>query len=259
MDENDKIIDDFEYFKKVKSIFGKDIEDDDYCDEKGYEYKIKIKNGNFYFINFKLENIDFIPVELLKFKHLENLDIFDYNHSSLPDWISDFEHLKRIDIYNSNLKTLPENFFNLLNLEQISIQRSKLYHLSEKINRFKKLNSLLLDSCKIDKIPSTIGDLNKLEFLSFKRCQVTKLPNSMKNLKNLKELFISDNPLKEFPLELMFNLEKLEILDVRGISFEEIPIEIRTHPSLEAISFSNSLIKKKPEGLTSGAILPWRL
>ncbi|EJN3239158.1 MucBP domain-containing protein [Listeria monocytogenes] len=96
-------------------------------------------------------------------------------------------------------------------------------------------------------IPTNIDMLTHLTTLEVKNGTLSSVSNSVGNLKELKILVLNDNHLSTFPM-IVFQLPKLEELQVSGGTIEEIPATITNMAShLKFLGVLNNHLVKVPD------------
>ncbi|ECS0643556.1 hypothetical protein F2013_00565 [Listeria monocytogenes] len=98
-------------------------------------------------------------------------------------------------------------------------------------------------------IPTNIDMLTHLTTLEVKTGTLSSVSNSVGNLKELKILVLNDNHLSTFPM-IVFQLPKLEELQVSGGTIEEIPATITNMAShLKFLGVLNNHLVKVPDAI----------
>ncbi|HAO6038789.1 TPA: hypothetical protein IQC25_002512 [Listeria monocytogenes] len=98
-------------------------------------------------------------------------------------------------------------------------------------------------------IPTNIDMLTHLTTLEVKSGTLSSVSNSVGNLKELKILVLNDNNLSTFPM-IVFQLPKLEELQVSGGTIEEIPATITNMAShLKFLGILNNHLVKVPDAI----------
>ncbi|HAO6018568.1 TPA: hypothetical protein IQA36_002537 [Listeria monocytogenes] len=98
-------------------------------------------------------------------------------------------------------------------------------------------------------IPTNIDMLTHLTTLEVKTGTLSSVSNSVGNLKELKILVLNDNHLSTFPM-IVFQLPKLEELQVSGGTIEEIPATITNMAShLKFLGILNNHLVKVPDAI----------
>ncbi|EHX7902512.1 MucBP domain-containing protein [Listeria monocytogenes] len=98
-------------------------------------------------------------------------------------------------------------------------------------------------------IPTNIDMLTHLTTLEVKNGTLSSVSNSVGNLKELEILLLNDNNLSTFPM-IVFQLPKLEELQVSGRTIEEIPATITNMAShLKFLGILNNHLVKVPDAI----------
>jgi hypothetical protein len=111
-----------------------------------------------------------------------------------------------------------ENIFDCyqVHLENISENVTKLKHIT--VANFRR--QPILD---IDNTIQILAKLPNLRFLQIADSGLIELPSSIQKLSNLKTLIIEQNPISQFPMNIVF--KKLEKLDIKSTSIVNINLE----------------------------------
>lgn len=94
---------------------------------------------------------------------LEELRIFSYGETTLPNFFDKFPNLKRLYIYGGFFETTPESIGTLKTLKLLLINRTSLRSLPESIDNLKSLEILNLRHCNLWALPKTITRLKKIK------------------------------------------------------------------------------------------------
>lgn len=116
-----------------------------------------------YRLNLSKNKLKMFPMEILKFKNLQELDLSKNKLDSLPEQIGLLAHLQILNISGNKLIYLPDSIGELKNLKKLAGSR----------------NSLLA-------LPKRIGDLQNLEILDLWENELTTFPEELSKLKKLK-------------------------------------------------------------------------
>lgn len=111
------------------------------------------------------ELVDRLPSPTTIFNSLEELRIFSYGETTLPDSFDRFPNLKRLYIYGGYFETTPESLGTLKNLNHLSINRTSLRYLPESIEKLKNLEILNLRHCDLWDLPKKIIKLKNIKKL----------------------------------------------------------------------------------------------
>lgn len=90
---------------------------------------------------------------------------------------------------------------------------------------FINLQELKLSSCKISKLSSRWSQLQNLEYLDISENDLRKFPEVLGKLAHLKTLNLAGNPIDS--LTGIGKARGLESLDIRGLSLDSLPMEVK--------------------------------
>ncbi len=145
-------------------------------------------------------------------------DISKNFKSSYGKIIRDFELKSCLDLIN-------ENIFN-----------SKILI----VNRFKRID--ILD--KLSLMGFTIEE-NHISKVALNRCGLKIIPESIENLKNLKEIYMTENMIREIP-ESLGSLVNLQILNLSNNKLKIIPESFGNLISLKMLNLNHNQLKRFP-------------
>lgn len=139
-----------------------------------------------------------------------------------------FEKLEDIHLENNRLRFIPEQFSDLDSLKLLSLRFNQLS--SEGIAPLYKL----------------VG----LEDIDLEGNQITMLSKEVGNWENMRRFSISENPIRELPLEFQ-RLKKLEQIgfgQLQYINWESIFSILSTLPNLRRVGMFRMNLKQMPSG-----------
>ena len=143
-----------------------------------------------------------VPMELLKFKDMKELWLFNNELTSIPPEIGQLVNLKKLYLDNNQLTSIPPELGQLVNLQQLSLSYNKLISIPPEIGQLVNLQELYLTANQLTSIPSEIGQLVNLQQLWLSGNQLTSIPPEIGQLVNLKQLCLYDSKLTSIPIEL---------------------------------------------------------
>jgi len=107
---------------------------------------------------------------------------------TFPMEILRFKNLQYLDLSKNQLEELPPKISELLYLQYLSLSRNKLITLPAAIGRLKNLKRLIVNQNDIGYLPKEIGESENLEYLDLWSNEISDLPEDIKNLKKLRLL-----------------------------------------------------------------------
>lgn len=134
-----------------------------------------------------------IPSELTSVEEVTQLDLGGFAESMLFPELIRYRKLQRLDLWENKLSALPDEFFGLNHLKELYIS-CNLKEISPLIKEFKQLKILALPGNEIEQIPNSIRLLSSLEELDLSNNSLHMLPDFLQKLPNLKKLVVSGNP-----------------------------------------------------------------
>jgi Leucine-rich repeat (LRR) protein len=235
-DTNAKEIPDiFENFKHLKNLTIK--KKDDYTEET--PSCLEMLPPSFYENCNQLEELS-----LYNFKNISLEKIFEKNTQikdalfvncgikSIPQNIENATHLDMLYISENELSELPEELFKLQKLTNLTLSKNKITSISSQIASLKALQTLTLDDNPITEIPKEIfTELPHLQIFNLNNGSLKQLikkeEESLVHSDSIKEIYLANNLLEEFPAFLIQNMKKLSSLylsDNHIHSFAEVKI-----------------------------------
>jgi len=190
-----------------------------------------------------------LPENIVNFKDLEVLNLYENSFELLPKSIGNLEKLRVLNIgSNIGLTSIPEEIGNLKNLEELDISGNEISHLPESLGNLVHLKTLDGSNNNIDNIPLTIGNLSQLEELRLSSNQITEIPSSIGNLRNLTTIDLFSNLINSLP-ESIGNLDNLVNLYLKNNKLSSLPDEIGNLKNLKYLYLQNNELISLPESI----------
>ena len=219
-------------------------------------------------------NLIDLPIDLLKLKNLEEIDIeknpnldiqqvinlladfsklkkifiSDVKHLIIPKEIGRLKKLEELDLSNDELTQLPIEILQLKKLKEIDIGSDPSLNLSQTLSllsQIKSLRVLWLSNDKLTDIPEEISGFNNLEDLWLDGNEFTTIPESVKKL-HIKYLSLFDNHIKQISLE-RGDLSNLSNINLCYNEFQVFPIQLSILPKLVRITMWYNPVKLIPK------------
>jgi len=157
-----------------------------------------------------------IDPNFFELRELQNLSILSSRFSSLPAKVSNFEkletllighmrlpesfkelNLRKLAFLGSSYSTLPDVVYSQKNLEFLFLSGNEWNDETlVKIAGFKKLETLHLARAGLEVLPESIFQLPNLKEVNLSGNEISNVPTKMGDLAHLKELNLTDSPLK---------------------------------------------------------------
>ena len=187
-------------------------------------------------LNLALNNLSFIPEELIGLPNLVHLNLSNNGIEYIPEWqLNGLTKLTFLDLSESKPLDIPQyeniNFNILENLQMLRISNRKI---NSQVCFPTSIKTIIAENC-MESLPETMSELcnlvslnlsrnpricsnqvftlTQLTTLSLSRCNIEKIPNTISALSNLGALDLSYNRFKGLPLDL-YSLKKLTKLDI---------------------------------------------
>ncbi len=103
------------------------------------DYKVDL-NGHItgiYLYGYHSFQINFIPKQIYKLKHLEDLVLRDQNIKNIPECIKSLKSLKRLDLLQNGIRFIPDCFKELRSLELLDLGENKIRDIPESLKPLK--------------------------------------------------------------------------------------------------------------------------
>lgn len=139
------------------------------------------------------EQEDLIPAILTKVEEVTALDLGGFPESALFPELLRYKKLQKLQLWENEITVLPDGFFELEQLNELYLS-CELEELSPLIGKLQQLKTLIVAGNKIKQIPASIQKLSKLEELDLSNNQLSELPAFLAELPALKVLHIYGNP-----------------------------------------------------------------
>lgn len=162
---------------------------------------------------------DTLPNAILKFKRLNELDLYMPKFNEIPRFVGEFKYLQTLIILDAEIKEVPAEIGDLKNLKWLRLWKMKLTEL-----------------------PPEIGNLRKLEKLELFANDLKELPEEITNLTNLKKIGIDSNENLDFygAFEKLAQLPNLTYLNINYYPHDKLPSNITKLEYLETITIWNN-------------------
>lgn len=108
------------------------------------------------------------PLEILKFKNLQYLDISKNSIKELPDSIDRLTNLQYFICSKTGLERIPKQIGALTNLVYINFNQNELVALPPQIGNLDKLKNFDLWSNELDTFPETLANLSSLQVMDLR-------------------------------------------------------------------------------------------
>ena len=117
---------------------------------------------------------------------------------TFPMEIFKFKNLQELNLSKNKLDSLPEQIGTLTNLQVLNVSGNKLLYLPDSTGELKNLKKLVGSRNSLLAIPKRIGDLQNLEILDLWENDISVFPEELSKLKklrwmDLRVILIDDN------------------------------------------------------------------
>lgn len=180
------------------------------------------------------------PLEILQFKNLESLILWENNIVEIPEEIGNLSKLKELNLANNRLKQLPKSIEKLSELEKLNLNVNSLESFPKTILKLRKLKDLIIGFNPIKEIPNEISELDKLVHLAIGGIGLREFPIQLLKLENLEELSINKNKIKTLPSDFTACLKKLDYLNLSDNLLSEWPERTELLVNLTSLHISDN-------------------
>ncbi|KAM4701700.1 leucine-rich repeat-containing protein 58 [Discoglossus pictus] len=133
---------------------------------------------------------------------------------------------------------------SVLNMTRLGLENLNLDHLSE--NKKKEVHQLLLTHNRLVVLPPSVASFSQLLLLDISNNNLAYIGEEIQGLTKLKSLLAKNNRLDEFSLPKELGTMKLEVLNLSGNQFEEIPSQLLQIQTLKTLSLGGNRLKDIP-------------
>lgn len=114
------------------------------------------------------------------------LDLSKKKLKVFPLEVLKFKNLQELNLSKNKLDSLPEQIGMLVNLQILNLSGNRLQYLPDSIGELKNLKKLVASRNSLVALPKRIGDLQNLEILDIWENDLSVFPEEMGKLKKLR-------------------------------------------------------------------------
>ncbi|KAM4796496.1 leucine-rich repeat-containing protein 58 [Rhinophrynus dorsalis] len=133
---------------------------------------------------------------------------------------------------------------SVLNLSRLGLENLSLEQVGE--DKRKEVHQLLLPHNRLVVFPPSVASFSNLLLLDLSNNSMAYIGEEILGLTKLKTLLAKNNRLDEFSLPKELGSMKLEVLNLSGNQFEEIPSQLLQLQSLKTLSLGGNRLKSIP-------------
>ena len=134
---------------------------------------------------------------LLNPNNVYRLDLSKKKLKVFPMEILKFKYLQELNLSKNKLDSIPEQIGLLPNLQILNVSGNKLLYLPDSIGELKNLKKLIASKNKLLALPNRIGDCENLEVLDIWSNGLETFPDQMSNLKKLRWMDLRNMPIDD--------------------------------------------------------------
>ncbi|KAM8976853.1 leucine-rich repeat-containing protein 58 [Pelodytes ibericus] len=133
---------------------------------------------------------------------------------------------------------------NVLNMSRLGLENLSLEQVGE--DRRKEVHQLLLPHNRLLVLPPSVATFSNLLLLDLSSNNMAYIGEEILGLTRLKTLLAKNNRLDEFSLPKELGSMRLEVLNLSGNQFEEIPSQLLQLQTLKTLSLGGNRLKSIP-------------
>ncbi|MEE6518571.1 hypothetical protein FKM82_029654 [Ascaphus truei] len=133
---------------------------------------------------------------------------------------------------------------NVLNMSRLGLENLNMEQLSE--DQKKDIHQLLLPHNRLVVLPPSVASFSHLLLLDISNNNLAYIGEEILALAKLKTLLAKNNRLDEFSLPKELGSMQLEVLNLSGNRFEEIPSQLLQLQTLQTLSLGGNRLKSIP-------------
>lgn len=162
-------------------------------------------------------------------------------YTKLPEALLQHTHARELDAHYNQISELPDWIDRFTELRVLNLHQNQLATLPVALTKLRKLESLGLGKNALTALPAAFGALSKLKSLELAdNPRLRELPPTLFELKRLEELDLSKTGLRALP-EDVAKLAALRELDLRGTKVTALPAGFAALPRLEMLHVSKKV------------------
>lgn len=121
-----------------------------------------------YRLDLSRKKLKVFPMDILKFKNLQELDLSKNKLDSLPEELGTLTNLQMLNVSGNKLVYLPDSIGELKNLKKLVASRNNLLEIPKRIGDLKNLEVLDLWENEIEVFPAEMSKLTKLRWMDLR-------------------------------------------------------------------------------------------
>ncbi len=154
---------------------------------------------NLQLLNVSNNQLSALPACVGKWLSLLDLNVSDNQLTALPASLTDLTKLEELRLASNQLTALPTRLSGLVGLKRLIISQNKLSTLTDSIGKLQSLETLQISQNQLASLPEALGELLQLQNLSANQNRLTRLPESIGKLPLLKNIFVERNEIQTLP------------------------------------------------------------
>ncbi|XP_065069918.1 leucine-rich repeat-containing protein 40-like isoform X2 [Rhopilema esculentum] len=196
-------------------------------------------------LNLSHNKFSVIPVSMTMLPSIQVLLLNGNVLTELPDDFGNLVNVEDLDLGDNRLTSLPESFGNLQRLRKLNLGNNELENLPQGFRNLSVLQYLNLGNNKLKALPGGLDKMTALDILDCRANFISEFP-PLGGIVNLKELYLSNNRIKQLDADMFKYLPTLVTFDVKDNTIQSVPEEITLCCKLERLDLTNNCLSILP-------------
>lgn len=189
-------------------------------------------------LDLSRNKISLLVPDVGNLQNLQSINLSQCNLSTLPNEIGFCSDLKEIILMGNQIESLPDSLKDCDNLEVLKLSYRNF---SSMLDSYME-NLIFKGQIKSEHIPVVVFELASMVSLDLKHTRINTIPDN--NLKGLKELNLDYNYISTLVENSMKSMINITVLTISNNFLKEIPMEINSLLSLQVLDLSFNTISK---------------
>eukprot|EP00795_Rhopilema_esculentum_P004854 gene4854-21183_t len=162
--------------------------------------------------------------------------------TELPDDFGNLVNVEDLDLGDNRLTSLPESFGNLQRLRKLNLGNNELENLPQGFRNLSVLQYLNLGNNKLKALPGGLDKMTALDILDCRANFISEFP-PLGGIVNLKELYLSNNRIKQLDADMFKYLPTLVTFDVKDNTIQSLPFTVGNMENLKTLSLDGNPLR----------------
>jgi len=198
-------------------------------------------------LNFKGIGLTEFPDEILRQRHITNLNLENNRISTIPEWVQELTDLKVLYLSGNSIEDIAP-LTTLTNLEVLHLNGNRISRIPDTIANWPRLKRLFINGNRLDSLPGSLGLLKQLKFLLAAENNIQSISQGFFTLPNLETLNLFKNRLTVISEDLCL-LKRLNYLQLSMNQISQLPESIGQNLNITTLSAFSNRLRKIPSQL----------